>query len=177
MTTISGVREMSRRELLASGTKAGAVLVVGAGFVAHSTEGWAKETKGLSPEAMATILQVARDTYPHDRLADKYYAIQGHDDRAAEDPAFAGMMERGARVLDRLAERRGFPSYVGTGWETDRTAMLRAIENHEFFQTIRGGLVVGLYNQKEVWGLFGYEGESFSQGGYIDRGFNDIDWL
>ena len=40
-----------------------------------------------------------------------------------------------------------------------------------------GGLVTGLYNQKEVWPLFGYEGESFSQGGYIDRGFDDIDWL
>ena len=25
--------------------------------------------------------------------------------------------------------------------------------------------------------LFGYEGESYSHGGYIDRGFNDIDWL
>jgi hypothetical protein len=42
---------------------------------------------------------------------------------------------------------------------------------------VRGGLVTGLYNQKEVWPLFGYEGESYSQGGYIDRGFDDIDWL
>ena len=40
-----------------------------------------------------------------------------------------------------------------------------------------GGLVTGLYNQKEVWPLFGYEGESYSKGGYIDRGFDDIAWL
>jgi len=46
-----------------------------------------------------------------------------------------------------------------------------------FFQTVRGGLVVSLYNQKEVWPLFGYEGESYSKGGYIDRGFDDIAWL
>ena len=38
---------------------------------------------------------------------------------------------------------------------------------------MRGGLVVGLYNNKEVWPLFGYKGESFSKGGYIDRGFNE----
>jgi len=25
--------------------------------------------------------------------------------------------------------------------------------------------------------VFGYEGESFSKGGYIDRGFNDIKWV
>jgi len=51
------------------------------------------------------------------------------------------------------------------------------MEGSAFFQTIRGGLVTGLYNQKEVWPLFGYEGESYSQGGYIDRGFDDIAWL
>ena len=39
------------------------------------------------------------------------------------------------------------------------------------------GLVTDLYNQKEIWPIFGYEGESFSQGGYIYRGFDDIDWL
>ncbi|TIM17407.1 MAG: gluconate 2-dehydrogenase subunit 3 family protein, partial [Mesorhizobium sp.] len=46
-----------------------------------------------------------------------------------------------------------------------------------FFQAIRGGLVVSLYNQKEVWPIFGYEGESYSKGGYIARGFDDIEWL
>ena len=34
-----------------------------------------------------------------------------------------------------------------------------------------------LYNQQELWPIFGYEGESFSKGGYINRGFDDIDWL
>jgi len=28
-----------------------------------------------------------------------------------------------------------------------------------------------------VWPIFGYEGASFEYGGYIDRGFNDINWL
>jgi len=66
---------------------------------------------------------------------------------------------------------------VSIGWEEDRVAVLKAIENGAFFQTVRAGLVTGLYNQKEVWPIFGYQGESFSQGGYIERGFNDIDWL
>ena len=45
------------------------------------------------------------------------------------------------------------------------------------FETIRSGLVTSLYNQKEIWPIFGYEGESFSKGGYIRRGFDDITWL
>ena len=55
--------------------------------------------------------------------------------------------------------------------------LLRGMEDSEFFQTVRGGLVTGLYNQKAVWPIFGYEGESYTQGGYITRGFDDISWI
>ena len=46
-----------------------------------------------------------------------------------------------------------------------------------FFQKVRGSLVTGIYNNPEVWAILGYEGESASKGGYINRGFDDIDWL
>ena len=59
----------------------------------------------------------------------------------------------------------------------DRVAILRSVQDTPFFQTVRGGLVTGLYNQKEIWPIFGYEGESYSRGGYINRGFDNIDWL
>jgi len=179
MTMQKSARGMTRRELLSSGVTVSAALVAGGGFIAHSTESWAMETTGLKPETMATILQVARDTYPHDRIADANYAIaiKGHDEAAAEDPEFAEMMESGVRLLDALARRKGNPGYLATGWESDRVALLQMVEDKPFFQTIRGGLVVGLYNQKDIWGQFGYEGASFEEGGYIDRGFDDIAWL
>ena len=56
----------------------------------------------------------------------------------------------------------------------------RAAAGHRadgFFQDDAGDLVVSLYNQEEVWPKFGYEGSSAENGGYINRGFNDIDWL
>jgi hypothetical protein len=56
-------------------------------------------------------------------------------------------------------------------------ALLEQVSAGAFFQTLRGGLVVSLYNQKAVWPIFGYEGESAGKGGYIDRGFDDIAWL
>ena len=52
-------------------------------------------------------------------------------------------------------------------WENERVKLLSKIEENPFFQTVRGGLVVGLYNQKEIWPIFGYEGESYSKGGYM----------
>ncbi|MEL6478773.1 MAG: Twin-arginine translocation pathway signal [Pseudomonadota bacterium] len=179
MTKLTGVRGLTRRDLLASGVTAGATLVVGAGFVAHPTEAWAAEAKALTPATFATLIQMSRDCYPHDRIADRHYAItvKAHDDKAAGDDAAKAMLEGGVATLDTLAKGAGNPSYLATGWERDRVALLKQIETTEFFQAIRGGLVVGLYNQKEIWGLFGYEGASFEQGGYIERGFDDIAWL
>ena len=87
------------------------------------------------------------------------------------------MIESGIAALNAAAQGKGHASYLAIGWERDRVDILRGMEDSSFFQTIRGGLVTGLYNQKAVWPLFGYEGESFSTGGYIDRGFDDIQWL
>jgi len=179
MTTQSNPRGMTRRELLKRGTALGTAFVAGTGFLAHATDAWAIELKALSPATMATLIQMARDLYPHDRIADEFYAIavKGHDDTAAGDAAHKAMIDDGIADLDARAQAAGGASYLGTGWEVDRVALLRQIESGGFFQAIRGGLIVGLYNQKEVWPVFGYEGESFSKGGYIERGFDDIAWL
>ena len=55
--------------------------------------------------------------------------------------------------------------------------LLRGIEHTKFFRAIRADLVVSLYNQPEIWPKFGYQGSSAEYGGYLNRGFNDIDWL
>lgn len=165
---------LTRRQLLARSVAAGASFMVGAGFVAGGNAAWALETTVLAPETMATLIQMARDIYPHDHLADEFYAlaVKGYD--SAEG---APAIEAGIAALNAAAQGAGHASYLAIGWEKDRVALLRGMEQNTFFQTVRGGLVTGLYNQKAVWPLFGYEGESFSQGGYIDRGFDDINWL
>ena len=122
---------------------------------------------------------MARDIYPHDRLADKFYAVavKGYDAKAAADPKTLAMIEEGVAALDAAAKTAHGKAYADVDWEEQRVKLLVAIEGTAFFQTIRGGLVTGLYNQKEVWPMFGYEGVSASKGGYIHRGFDDIDWL
>ena len=126
---------------------------------------------------MATLIQMARDIYPHDQVPDKFYAIavKGHDESAAKD--------RQAQGTDRGGHRRprhrspAMAATPGSAGKKSASRCCRRSSSTPFFQAIRGGLVVGLYNQKEVWPIFGYEGESSSKGGYIARGFNDIEWL
>ena len=165
---------LTRRALLARSVAAGGSLLVGAGWVTGPGAAWALEVTALTPQTMATLVQMARDIYPHDRIPDDRYAVavKGYDTADT-----APMVEAGIAALDAAARGQGHPGYLGALWEAERVAVLRAIEGDEFFRTIRAGLVTDLYNQKEIWPLFGYEGESFSHGGYIDRGFNDIAWL
>ncbi len=165
---------LTRRQLLARSAAAGALFVVGAGFVAGTDAAWASEVKHLEPRTMATLIQMARDIYPHDHVGDEFYAaaVKGYD---AEDKK--AMVEAGIAALDAAARGKGHASYLDMGWERDRVDILRGMEDSAFFQTVRGGLVTGLYNQKAVWPLFGYEGESYSKGGYLEHGFDDINWV
>jgi hypothetical protein len=174
MTTHLTSSGLTRRALLGRGAAAGAALIIGPGFVAAQDAGWALEVTTLKPETMATLIQMARDIYPHDRLADRFYAIavKGYD-----TPELAPGVEAGVAALDAAAQGAGHARYLSAPWEADRVALLRTMQDGPFFQSVRGGLVTGLYNQKDLWPLFGYEGESYSQGGYISRGFDDIDWL
>jgi hypothetical protein len=174
MTKPNRPKGLSRRELLARASAAGAAFMVGAGFVSSKDAAWATETSSLKPETLATLAQMARDIYPHDKVGDEFYviAVKGYD-----TPDAAPEIEAGIAALNAAARGAGFTSYLDTAWERDRVDILRSMENSAFFQKIRGGLVTGLYNQKAVWPIFGYEGESYSKGGYLDRGFNDIVWL
>ena len=112
-------------------------------------------------------------------LADGYYitAVKPWDGKAAKDPAVKATIAEGVARLDQNAGDRHKVSYAEVAWEADRVALLQGIEHSDFFQKVRGDLIVSLYNQKEVWPKFGYEGSSAEHGGYINRGFADIDWL
>lgn len=175
----SSLMKLTRRQLLTRTVAVTGSVVLGGSFIAASDAAWALEVKALKPESMATLVQMARDIYPHDSFGDELYvaAVKGHDDKAAEDAEFLTLLEDGIAALDKAAQDAGHPDYLATGWEADRTAILKSVESGDLFQTVRGGLVVGLYNQPEVWAKLGYEGSSFDKGGYLYRGFDDINWL
>ncbi len=174
MTKQTNRKTMTRRELLSRTAAVGTLVVFGGGIVAAPDGAWATEVTTISEHEMATLIQMARDIYPHDKVGDEYYvtAVKGYDSEGS-----ITMVSEGVAALDAMAKAAGANSYIETKWEDNRVDLLKQIEDGGFFQAIRGGLVTGLYNQKDVWPIFGYEGESFSKGGYLHRGFDDINWL
>ena len=176
--TSQSTAKLDRRRFLGALTASTALFVSG-NAVIHPIEAWGLEATAFKPETMLSLIKIARDIYPHDRLADKFYAlaVKGYDKSAATNPKTLALITDGVGGLDAAAKKAHGASYASVGWEAERVKLLQAIETTPFFQTIRGGLVTGLYNQKEIWPLFGYEGESASKGGYINRGFNDLAWL
>jgi hypothetical protein len=157
-------------------TLGAAITVTSAGALLNSAEAWGMEVQALTPQTMKTLILLARDIYPHDKIPDRFYAIavKGQDAKAAKDAAHKTLIEGGIADLNKAAGPKG---YVGLDWEVERVAVLRKIEGTPFFEAVRSDLLVSLYNQPDVWPVFGYEGESYSKGGYMRRGFDDIDWI
>lgn len=170
---------LSRRRVLKTAA-AGLIVaaVTPAGMVVGADGAWAAAPATLKPETFATLTQMSRDLYPHDSLEDRFYAaaVAGLDEAAKADAALKALLEDGAAALDKGARDLGAESYVLLKDEAARVGLIEASAS-DFMQKLRGNLVTGLYNNHEVWPLFGYEGESASKGGYLHRGFDDIDWV
>jgi hypothetical protein len=121
-----------------------------------------------------TVAALARTLYPHDALPDEVYArVSAAIDAAArEGPAQARTVKDGVTDLDRL----GGKPFLERGAD-ERLADARAIEGSDFFELVRSTAVVEIYSDAATWRALGYEGPSFAKGGYLHRGFDDLDWL
>jgi hypothetical protein len=139
----------------------------------------AADSQGLQPAESRTLVVLVRDLFPHDRLDDSFYlrAIAPLNDEATVDPAKRRLLAEGVANLDALAKAADRKPYAGIADENVRVAIIKKIEGTPFFTEVYGASIVALYNQPEVWPKFGYEGPSSAKGGYLHRGFNDIDWL
>ena len=168
-------RILNRREFLATAGKVTASVVVlsGTTTILASNGAWAMDLKALSPSEAETLLKMTRQLYPHRMLGDIYYAevVEAFDTKMQADSTLKGLVTEGVAGLDRVY---GVPWLVlSEGYQIDA---LKRIEKSEFFQTLRGHTVVALYNNKNIWPNFGYQGSSAQDGGYLFRGFQDAGW-
>lgn len=162
---------LDRRQFLgATGVLTG-LLAVGSPLLMWApSRAWALDLKALSSEEGETLLSVARTIAPHDQLDDAPYAlvVQALDGSAARDGATLTVLRQGLSGLGG-----GFR----TASESERVTVLQAVETTPFFKSVRATTLMTLYASPLVYAYFGYEGEAFSKGGYLLRGFNDLRWL
>lgn len=167
--------EVSRREFLKRSGGVAIATVVGSSVVlAIPGQSWAYELKQLTGAQADALLQMVRQLFPSAKFGEAPYAeaVQALDQSTAGDAAAAQQLANG--VADLNARANG--SFAAASADA-QTAILRQIEGKPFFDTVRGTAVFMIYNNPQVWAKVGYEGEAYSKGGYLHRGFNDIDWL
>ena len=167
---------MNRRQFLqSSGLAAAGTAAVASGAVLMAPDGaWALQLSALDAHSGETLLRMTRQLYPHDALGDIYYAgvVEALDAEAKGNAGTAKLLKDGVAGLDKA---------MGITWlelsDGHQMKVLKEREATPFFQKVRGTTVVALYNNKLVWRHFGYEGASYEFGGYIDRGFDDLNWV
>lgn len=172
-----GAQLLTRRGFISAsgGVLAGSLAFASGGIALLApSRSWALTLTTLNAEEGATLLGFARQLYPHDTLEDAVYAlvVKDLDTEAQGDGATAALVREGVAELDRAAAG----SFVAL--PPDRQlAIVAEREATPFFQKVRSTAVVSLYNNELAFAHFGYEGPAFQKGGYLQRGFDDLDWL
>lgn len=165
---------MSRRMFLMTTTLAGVTAGALSGHPSFAASGI------LDGPQEATLLRMIQDIYPHPDLLQlsHYQAIAttvmtnaGADTETASDLT-GGLV----RIEDQARALFG-TSYADIEDAEAREGLLRHFQNDGFFQSVRWTAYFGIYDNKEIWPLFGYEGSSVEHGGYLDRGFSDITFV
>jgi hypothetical protein len=168
---VSTMSPIPRRTFLAaSGIVSGLLAAGGPLSLIAPGRAWALEMKALTSSQGAALMSVARTIAPHDGLEDAAYAlvVKAIDAAAAADEHVRALVTSG------LA---GLGAHFASQSEAARIAALKTVEKSEFFQLLRSSTLANLYSSAIAYAHFGYEGEAFSKGGYLTRGFNDLHWL
>ena len=110
--------------------------------------------------------------FPHDAFPDEEYmaVVRQIEVEAGNDETVGRQIEEGIAQLD------GSGSFAALDPDAQLETLTRA-EGTPFFDLLKATAVVALYDQPMVWKLLGYEGPAAHLGGYVNRGFDDLDWL
>ncbi len=153
---------------------AAAMIAAGVPLVSVPAEAglWGLELTALNDHEAMTLLKVARRVFPHRTLADVYYAgvVKALDEDAQTSADTAKLLKDGVAALDKD---------VGVEWiDLSPGYQLATLQAQpKLLDAVKGKAVVAIYNDPLVWRHFGYEGPSYQYGGYLRRGFNDLNWL
>lgn len=115
------------------------------------------------------LASVAYDLFPFAALTPALYVQVGERLLQANNPAIA-------EGLAKLREVSGNVPWKELD-EAARVTVLASLQETPFFAVLRAGTVEVLYRSPEVFALVGYGGSAIEYGGYLNRGFDEIDWL
>lgn len=128
----------------------------------------------MTGEARTILVRLLRVAFPHPEFPDGPYERTADTilEEANNSTWWRVALTQGLNALNDVSDG-DFTSLS----DDDALGILRRIEGSTFFGFVRRTAVLNLYDDAEVWQALDYEGPSFDKGGYLNRGFNDLDWL
>jgi hypothetical protein len=128
----------------------------------------------LTDHQSASLQQFCYRLFPYPEVGEEPYrlAVSAISVIAKEDPSILELIDQGIDSMDS--------QQAGT-WldlnEDQQVAIMKQIEQGEFFKWIYPITVNQVFTHAAVWEHIGYEGSSMEIGGYLHNGFDDIDWV
>lgn len=135
---------------------------------------WARGLRTISEHDAETLREAVATLYPHESLSPLIYrrVVVQFDRVASGSPDAARMLAGFCRKLNQ-----GAVLPFAELSESYRIQALKRLETSPEFFFVQRLAIRYLYDDVEVWAAFGYEGASVHLGGYVKRGFDDLDWL
>jgi hypothetical protein len=159
-----------RRDILRT-SAVGALAIAAFGLTSCATKA-ALAADRVDAETRATLERMARLLYPHDAISDEVYAEVVDGMLTAADAPTLALLEEAAASLSAA---------TSGPWlqlpEAEQIAAMERIQSEPAFAAVQAGVRGRLYDHPAMWAHLGYPGPSLPFGGYLDRGFDDIDWL
>lgn len=160
------MNRMPRRRMLLAISQ----LVLGATLAGcGGAEPPAAPASAVTESELALLASVAYDLFPFPELTPELYIRVG--ERLLEG--------RNAALDEGLLQLR--TAAGNTPWrdldEARRLAVLTQLQSSPFFAQLRAVTVEVLYRAPETFAMINYGGSAIEYGGYLHRGFDDIDWL
>lgn len=164
---------LCRRLFLMRSTKS--ILALAGLSTLSGLAGAAHAASASSEHTLYTLARLVEDLFPHKDLNKQVYMDTGKIllEKLSQSPREKQLLQEGIKQLDGTA--------AGLRWnelpDEARLSALEKIQGGDFFSTVVNTAREFIYRDPRVWDRLGYGGNALQQGGYLHRGFNDIDWL
>jgi hypothetical protein len=124
------------------------------------------ETETLVQYAYFLVPVLAPEHARYRAVADKILAV------ASQVPPVAALVSGGIAALNAS----GSGPFLKLKPE-QRTEIVHSQEGTPFFGFVHWNTAEIVMRDPQLWQTLGYQGSAIEQGGYLKRGFDDIDWL
>ena len=167
---------MKRRQFVAGAVKlalgSSASTLLGGAIPVSAAEDFSPGN--FSDQQVRSLVVLTRAMFPYRQLDDSYYLdiIKHLDAQGDESAELIQLITDGLAQLDEVAGSPWLDASVD-----DKLKLMEEVQQEPFFGAVLNNAIDVLFRNPDVWELVGYEGSSIEYGGYLNRGFDDIDWL